>query len=219
MALSDIASSRSEHSPARHHIPSIAHQRTSSPSIGLSEQEDPSRRVSNDSSRPDVIEEVSEPSSPQSSHSSRASLHRSALTEMIRNSPPTEDDSQDTDGEEAYITAGAYPVTVSEGIISQPSERTSLLKKRTAYGSIKDLESQKSHWKDGPTTFSIAVRQCRGNTAGLIRKATNPKSWNRQNIWQFGFRQPLGYVPPVILGLLLNILDALSYGEIETRQL
>ena len=217
-ALSDIASSRSEHSPARHHTSSITHQRTSSPSIGLPEQEDPSGRISNDSSRPNVIEEVSEPSSPQSSHSSRASLHTSALTKMIRNSPPTEDDSQDTDGEEAYITAGVYPVTVGEGIISQPSERTSLLKKRTAYGSVKDLECQKSDGIDGPTTFSIAVRQCRENTARLIRKATTPKSWNRQDIWHYGFRQPLGCIPPVILGLLLNILDALSYGETEPQR-
>ena len=215
-ALSDIASSRSEHSPARHHISSIAHQRTSSPSIGVPDQEDPGRRVSNESSRPGVIEEVSEPSSPQSSHSSRRSLHTSALTEMIRNSPPTEDDSQDTDEEEVFNTAGVHPVTVGEGIISQPSERTSLLKKRTAYGSVKDLECQNLYGKDSPSTFSIAVRQCRETTARVIRKATKPNSWNRQDIWRYGFRQPLGYIPPVILGLLLNILDALSYGDIDS---
>ena len=217
-ALSDIASSRSEHSPARHQTSSIAPYRISSPSNGLLEPEEIERRLSNESSRPEIIQEVSESPSPQSSHSSQNSGHQSALTQMIRNSPPTENDSQATDEEELFATAGTHSVTVGEGIISQPSERTSLLRKRTAYGSVKDLESQKTNTTKLPSTFNISVRQCREHSAKVIRIATNPKSWNGQDLWRYGVRKPASYVPPVILGLLLNILDALSYGEVKPWQ-
>jgi SulP family sulfate permease len=133
---------------------------------------------------------------------------------MIKNSPPTEDDSEDNEEDDLFATHGVHPVTVGEGIISQPSERTSLLRKRTAYGSVKDLESLKASAVVPSSRLSIALRQCRDNTAGVVRMVTNPKSWNTQDIWNYGLRQPASFIPPVILGLLLNILDALSYGMI-----
>ena len=170
--------------------------------------------MSSESTRPEVIEEESEPISSQSSHSSQKSLRHSALTEMIKNSPPTEDDSEDNEEDDLFATHGVHPVTVGEGIISQPSERTSLLRKRTAYGSVKDLESLKASAVVPSSRLSIALRQCRDNTAGVVRMVTNPKSWNTQDIWNYGLRQPASFIPPVILGLLLNILDALSYGMI-----
>ena len=214
-ALSDIASSRNEHSPSRHPASSTAHHNSSDPVFadGRFDHEDLTRQESNGSTRHDAIQEVSEPSSLQSSHSSQKSRCRSALTEMIRNSPPTEAESLDIEEEESFTTAMVHSVTVSEGIISQPSERTPLLKKRTAYGSIKDLESQETATIDPPSKFSLAIRQSRNNTARFVRMAKNTKSWNKQEIWKYGIRQPLGFVPPVILGLLLNILDALSYGK------
>lgn len=170
--------------------------------------------MSNESSRPEAIDEESEWSSPEISHSSQKSLRHSALTEMIRNSPPTENDSEDNDEDELFGTRGVHPVTVGEGIISQPSERTSLLRKRTAYGSVKDLESLKASAVVPSSRLSIALRQCRDHTTGILRTATNPKSWNKQDVWNYGLRQPASFIPSVILGLLLNILDALSYGMI-----
>lgn len=133
---------------------------------------------------------------------------------MIKNSPPTENDSEDNDEDELFTTHGVHPVTVGEGIISQPSERTSLLRKRTAYGSVKDLESLKASAVVPSSRLSIALRQCRDHTAGIVRTVSNPKSWNTQDIWKYGLRRPASFIPPVILGLLLNILDALSYGMI-----
>lgn len=41
----------------------------------------------------------------------------------------------------------------------------------------------------------------------------NPKAWNRKTIWENVVMDPLRCLPAVIVGLLLNILDALSYGE------
>jgi len=62
--------------------------------------------------------------------------------------------------------------------------------------------------------LSIALRQCRAHTDRVVRVVTNPKSWNTHDVWNYGIRQPGSYIPPVLLGLLLNILDALSYGMI-----
>lgn len=211
-ALSDIASNRSEHSPSRHHTSSIA-QHHSFLSSQL-DQDDLSRHESNTSARPEAIQEVSEPTSPQSSRSSQKSQCQSALTELMRNSPPSEEDSQGTDEDESPTTAGVQPVTVREGIISQPSERTTLLGERTAYGSIKDLEGQQLARPELSHQIRAVWQRSKKQAARIVRIASNPKSWDRQEILEYGIRQPASFVPPVILGLLLNILDALSYGMI-----
>lgn len=209
-ALSNIASNRSEHSPSRHPGSSITRRR-SDPHLGRQLGEDLSRQESDGSSRPAVIEEVSEPSSASSSQKSGP---QSALTEMLKSSPLIEEDTNDTDVDEEISTYGVQPVTIGNGIISQPSERTPLLRKRSAYGLVKDIESQETSTEPPPNRFSIALRQCRAHTDQVIRVATNPKSWNKHSIWNYGFRRLGSYIPPVILGLLLNILDALSYGMI-----
>ena len=134
---------------------------------------------------------------------------------MIRNSPPTEEESHGTDEDESPTTAGVHPVTVREGIISKPSERTKLMERRTAYGSIKDLEGQQAASFRPTSRTRVGLQVFKEKTARIVRVVTNPKSWDRENIIEYGIRQPASFVPPVILGLLLNILDALSYGEPE----
>ena len=210
-ALSDIASNRSEHSPSRQHTSSTA-QHPPFLSSQL-DQDHVSRHESNASSRPGAIQEVSEPTSPQSSLSLQKSQCLSALTELIRNSPPTEENGHGTDEDEIPTTAGVRPVTVQEGIISQPSERTTLMGKRNAYGSIKDLEGQQLARPELLNRIRAVWQRSRNQTARIVRTASNPKSWDRQEILEYGVRQPASFMPPVILGLLLNILDALSYGE------
>ncbi len=136
---------------------------------------------------------------------------------MIKKSTPTEGDNDDTDEEEPLGTAAIHPVTVREGIISQPSERTRLLAKRTAYGSIKDIESQKTSDEVQTSKRSLALQQIKECASGVVRVAMSPKSWNRRDLWEYGMRQPASLLPPVILGLLLNILDALSYGDMKYK--
>lgn len=206
-ALSDIAS---EHSPSRQPNSSLSRRKSDS-HPGSQLEEDLNRQDSYGSTRPAVIEEVSEPSSTSSSHKSGP---RSALTEMLRNSPPTEEESDDSDVDEEIATYGVNPVTIAKGIISQPNEQTPLLRKRSAYGVVKDIESQKTSTKPPSDSLNMAMRQCKAHTEQVLRVVTHPKSWNRHDIWNYGFRQPGSYIPPVILGLLLNILDALSYGMI-----
>ena len=139
----------------------------------------------------------------------------SALTEMLRDSPLTEEESDERDSMDQVLdTSGVQPVNVQTAIISQPHERTPLVRRRTAYGSMKDLESNKVSIEPPQSSLSVALRQCRQQTAHVTRVATHPKSWDRRAILRFGLLQPASYIPPVILGLLLNILDALSYGMI-----
>ena len=171
------------------------------------------RPESHTSSRPEAIREVPEPTSPQSSQSSQMSHGQSALTELIRNSPPTKEDSNCTDEDEPPTTEGLHPVIVREGIISQPSERTTILRKRTAYGSIKDLEGQQIARPEPTHRIKAVLQRSKEHTARIVRIVSNPKSWDRQNLLEYGLRQPASFVLPVILGLLLNILDALSYGD------
>ncbi len=216
LALSEVTNSRSEHSPARHHTSSAARRRSDAYFGGHSEQGDLTPRKSSESSRPGRIEEVSELSIPHSSHSSQQSHCQSALTEMIKKFSPTEEDSSDTDDEEPLGTAAIPPVTVREGIISQPGERTGLLGQRTAYGSIKDIENQKTYNEVQRSKGSILLQQFMKCISGATRVAMSPKSWSRHYLWEYGIRQPANLLPPVILGLLLNILDALSYGIMKS---
>lgn len=194
------------------------------------DEENHGHHSSTDSSHPYVIQEVSEPSSPDRMPSFRKSIPTSALAKMIRNSSPSaenEGHSIHSEEEDLLDSEGGHGVTVSQGIISQPTERTTLLLKRTAslhersasHNSIRDLESQKYRGRIALDSIRAAISRTGEKGNVIIRRLSNPKSWNKQAIWTHGFRQPFGYVPPVMLGVLLNILDALSYGEIEVEKL
>ncbi|KAJ6100920.1 hypothetical protein N7499_000550 [Penicillium canescens] len=52
------------------------------------------------------------------------------------------------------------------------------------------------------------------SVAKYSRALANPKTWDRRILWQEAVVRPASLVPAVLLGLLLNILDALSYGMI-----
>ena len=227
-ALSDVASIRSGRSPARHHTSSFSTKKpsqTESYLTGRTEQDGLSRHESTDSSRPGVIEELSEPASPDSAHSSRISLESSALTEMVRNTPPTEQGDNENSKDDMLGKSNVQPVTVGEGIISQPGEQTALLLRKVAYrseefnkyGSVQDLENQGAAGKSRLSQIRRRLHHPREQSRRFFTRATNPKSWDRKAIVEHGLRRPAGYVPPVILGLLLNVLDALSYGKSSLR--
>ena len=216
--LSDA--NRNGHSPSRQQGSSTP-LHTGSYFTQQLEQGEASRRDSGESSRPDPIQEVSEPPSPQSTSPSQKYPDESALTAMIRNSPPSEDTTPATDDEEALTRNGHHAVTVREGIISQPTERTTLLLKKAyisattpMYGSAQDIESQKTIQRDQKSSQRAKIAQVRRKIGWALTTTIRPKSWNRQQIWKSGIRRPLSFIPPVILGLLLNVLDALSYGMI-----
>lgn len=136
----------------------------------------------------------------------------SALTEMIRRpaagvvdhyAKPIED------------TSFSPLSTIDDESEPRDTERTSLLSKTRSkslhqYGSVEDIESQRGAARRASTAFANSLSAV-GKWSRII---SNPKSWDRRAIWQEGIVYPASLIPAVVLGLLLNILDALSYGMI-----
>lgn len=139
---------------------------------------------------------------------------------MIRASPTTGDELGSAGGDNSRSGSLAGE-TRDDRCTFQASERTPLIRKRPASESvhsvpstrIHDLESQKSHRRRAFSTVRKALTWPKEHALVVVRRATNPKSWDKKSIWEQGVLQPARYLPAVILGLLLNILDALSYGK------
>jgi SulP family sulfate permease len=77
-----------------------------------------------------------------------------------------------------------------------------------------DLEALKPSGRNtwlGRARYS--VRSTGVRMASTLRAVSNPKRWNRHSIWHNTIAAPLACLPAVVVGLLLNILDALSYGR------
>ncbi|KAL8948391.1 MAG: hypothetical protein Q9222_005418 [Ikaeria aurantiellina] len=222
-ALSNKISSAGEHFPAGDSFAPTGRRRISNANGGRHGQSQLGYQQQDDTPHPDALPEVPESASFSNRHSSHKSPGVSALTGMFKSSSPTEESSSKSD-EDDYVfnSSGIEPVTVETGIISQPTESTSLLLRKQAYGStantlrdsVRDLEGQKMSDNTSlePRAAGICkvTRRCRSTLLTL----THPKSWNSRDMLKKGLLQPASYVPSVILGLLLNILDALSYGMI-----
>ena len=92
------------------------------------------------------------------------------------------------------------------------SEYTPLLAKRPST-IPDDLEGQKTQLKTN--RFRDVLESGRGliSTSGHVLAVTvQPKRWDRELIWRSMVIAPVSCLPAVCVGLLLNILDALSYG-------
>ncbi|KAL2165282.1 hypothetical protein VTH06DRAFT_579 [Thermothelomyces fergusii] len=78
-----------------------------------------------------------------------------------------------------------------------------------------DLEGLKSlhrrRWLGGTAD---SLRETGARVADALPIIGNPKRWDRQLLWDNVVVAPIACLPAVVVGLLLNILDALSYGMI-----
>ncbi|KAI9804292.1 MAG: hypothetical protein M1833_007099 [Piccolia ochrophora] len=210
-ALSDAASStRSDSPPSRPYASSFSVPPTGWDlhSNWLASDSEATPRAFDPLSLPDVIQETSEPVTPAQSPSLRqASPPRSALSQMLRQSLPggTEDSTggsgQTIDVPPERQQAFRRTPVVEEGRSSSQSpnhEQTPLLPKFDA----RRLSHHQEHSQ--PDVEGQYYNR---------RKPWN-KSWDAYTIWSLAVVRPASFVPSVILGLLLNILDALSYGMI-----
>ncbi|KAI1088560.1 sulfate transporter family protein [Rostrohypoxylon terebratum] len=181
-----------------------------------------------DSQMPDAgtIDEVSEPPSPEFRIEEfriedESESGPSALTNMLRRSPP-QSPSEPSVGSDVILPNGR-PSSTSLSQTSPSngmSERTPLLgalpRRPDSPGSITevdDIESQKpkmGHWNSSSRIFAGGIQ----GTIRSIRGIASPKTWNKRVIFQSVVMDPIHCLPAVIVGLLLNILDALSYGMI-----
>lgn len=223
-ALSDRASTRSV-SPPRQRQPSI----DSYFAQGIENERSPSRHTGG--LHHHTIEEVSEPVTPEeSSSSSDRGPGTSILAKMLKHSPPetlhenghdaAEGDSDpDGNSEEDGSRQGRLVLT-SNGMESDPTERTSLLGRKSSRTEHHhpdwirgDVEGQDVKRAPAWPKLRNAILWPQKKGVNAVRTVMNPKSWDRKAIVQHGVVEPVGYIPAVILGTLLNILDALSYGK------
>ncbi|RAK74196.1 sulfate transporter family protein [Aspergillus fijiensis CBS 313.89] len=115
-------------------------------------------------------------------------------------------DSTVSQDELPVVTAGETVSTEQTSLLSKPSHP----KPYQGYGATGDIENQGYAGTKGPSAFSSAF----SSVTTCFRLVANPKSWDKQAVWREGVVYPLSLLPSVFLGLLLNILDALSYGMI-----
>ena len=183
----------------------------------------------------DVIEEDEEPESPDTviAHSHHQDEGPSILSSLLRRSPPEDrpemarssparqSHESIRESRERYPSSKPEPRLPSRPRTDhEPNERSPLLRRESSYGSHPqngfghrvDLESQKpastTSW-GGLGQWAHRVETGVGETVKVV---LNPQKWDRKAIWRNGVQAPVSCLPAVVVGLLLNILDALSYG-------
>ncbi|TRX90219.1 hypothetical protein FHL15_008947 [Xylaria flabelliformis] len=176
----------------------------------------------------DRIEEVSEPPSPDDETVVTEDVGPSMLTTMLRRSPPeappppvSVDDSTYSDRLRSPCSMSTMSLNVgltepaerSPGASEGASEITPLLRPKSHRSQspvdLEDLENQKPQ---STRRIRSSITETARNRIRGLGVVMNPKSWDKKAIWNKAVINPLHCLPAVIVGLLLNVLDALSYG-------
>jgi SulP family sulfate permease len=161
------------------------------------------------------------------------------LADLLRHSPPSrsspdpeeeeeeeeeeEDNKSTRSGDESEAGSGQERLIItSTGVKMDATERTPLL------GSGKDAPCESHHPDWIRQQRDIEAQEVRRKVSwpklrnvilwpkekgyDIARVIANPKAWDRKAIWDNAVLAPASCLPAVILGVLLNVLDALSYG-------
>ncbi|RKF61325.1 Uncharacterized protein C24H6.11c [Erysiphe neolycopersici] len=103
------------------------------------------------------------------------------------------------------------------------TERTALLNKNIVsseyyrsnrLGIQQDVENYQNislGFRENVHRLAVSFRTRGHYTVRLLR---NPKTWESRTLWENVILPPAKVLPAIVLGLLLNVLDALSYGMI-----
>lgn len=186
-------------------------------SIDSEAVEDGSTADNNRSSK--TILEVSEPPSPDG-HDEEfdEDAGPSVLANLLKRSPPQSiapEQPQVEDEEDNGDQPQAEEVQHQVGHTENATEHTPLLTHTSSNGrgSYSDLEGQKSQpkqsWLGGLVEVGHRMEERMSNGVAIV---ANPKKWDRNALWNNVVLTPTSCLPAVAVGLLLNILDALSYG-------
>jgi SulP family sulfate permease len=146
------------------------------------------------------------------------------IANMLRRSPllvtpqPQDNDGQSSISDAALddeATPNGRLIITSNGLKRDTTERTPLLAKNAP------IQANHPDWIHGGQDVEAQavkrkvswpkLRDVADKSFVAVKTACNPKHWHRQTILD-GIKAPFQFLPAVILGLLLNILDALSYG-------
>lgn len=202
------------------------------------EDEDGSAHVANS----ETIQEVSEPPSPEETEEDVGGIPEdgpSILTNLLKRSPPqscrdpspephpkpSEPDAAEpkrTPSTERSESEAQPSRRIVAEEIAEPTERTPLISRLSSdsyetnltTSDDVDVEGQKQvpkkQWLRGLKDLTVNVEE---HIVHGVQIATSPKIWDRQSLWKNAVVAPVSCLPAVIVGLLLNVLDALSYGE------
>lgn len=178
-----------------------------------------------------TILEVSEPPSPEEQEVGAQTGEGegpSALANLLKRSSPPSSLLEQTnvpqtrteiiDADQAQFSPIDETPHREEAAATEDSEYTPLLGRRTSGSgdstSVDDLEGQKTlartRWLRG---LAERRRKAERHVLRIAKIASSPRSWNGKAIWETAVVDPVSCLPAVAVGLLLNILDALSYGE------
>lgn len=177
----------------------------------------------------EIIPELAEPQSSYSAPDQNPGS--SVLTDMIRRSPPSTSppnevtnghttSARSKSGEQLDGSQGRLIIGSNGVLVDDMTERTPLLRRDPALDSHRpdwirgeqDIESQTIRRKVSWPKIHSMVQWPKDKGVDIARHVLNPKRWDRKVIWQNAVVAPVGFLPAAVLGLLLNILDALSYG-------
>ncbi len=143
--------------------------------------------------------------------------------EYSRSAEDSEDEGEDT--LTRVSTTESRPLLAHHDTTEEASEESPLIAFRSREnrgdygishrnGHAADLEGQKHpsprKWFGHPAN---SFGDTGGRVAAILHIISNPKRWDRRALWQNAVVAPVACLPAVVVGLLLNILDALSYGE------
>lgn len=200
------------------------------------EQSDPTANRDIERARHEAIQEVSEPVSPNNEpEPSSKSPGKSALTDMLRRSPPSrsppsrdggdnddkssEESDEEEDREDREDVDQGRLIITSNGVRLDASERTPLIQKDPVFDTHHpdwinqtDLEDPQLRRQPSWPKLRNIILWPRERGYEIARRVLSPKTWNGRAIWKNAVLDPLHNIPAVILGGELTILDALSYG-------
>lgn len=187
---------------------------------------------------PETIPETSEPASPESSHPStphapQAFLNgdkKSGISNLFQqlssygaiSQQRRSSENQDKDTNRQQVPE----IVVKQTEEDEADEQQPLLDDRqqdpfskarssrsTNQDSLEtDVENQKP-FRRKQNHFRQILNEAQQKGSRTLSIATHPREWSAKSIWQHGVKQPISLIPCVFLGLLLNVLDALSYGQ------
>lgn len=178
-----------------------------------------------------TIPEVSEPPSPEDPETAYQAAEDegpSALANLLKRSSPPSSLPEQTSipqarFENVIVDGQSQPPLIDEmqhrpgEDETENSEHTPLLGRQASGSgdsSSVDLEGQKTlarvRWLRGLAEQRQKVEH---HLVRIAKVASSPRSWDKRAIWETTVVGPVSCLPAVAVGLLLNILDALSYGE------
>lgn len=169
-----------------------------------------------DSSRPDVIEEASEPQSPEDTgDAAQTQPQPSGLTNLIRDHSPPKNSKNflgyGTHARYADSDQNSTPSVIVDEVDDRVTETSTLLPRERLPGRPAGVSNKISgQGEEVELRFKNRWQKLKYAVHDAVKTLSEPKEWSLSEITSVS----IGALAAVFLGLLLNILDALSYGEL-----